>query len=539
MSRLGVVIKYFVKNSIDNIISIKKIKTSIVAVIICLIMFCLSLPLCYIVKYLYEPLSKYNQQNTLLLLLFCIGLLIVFLFGIYTIMNVFYFSDDIEHFLPLPVKSKEIIVAKFIAVYINMLIYSSLLITPLITYGYFSKLGATYYLLIVPVILMLPILPMVISLILCMLLMRMTIFFKNKDLLKIIAGCLSLVLVIGLNLLASGENLEESTIVNLLLKGDEGLIGKLSGIIITNKFMTYSLTNYMELKGILYLLATFVINLGLLIIYYFIGSKVYLKSIIGLVENNRSREVLIGDKKISKVHRSPRRALVFKDIKFILRTPQLFLNCIAMQLYVPISLIALLFATGQFYSLREIIENNNILSAKILIVVFVMVGLFISVGGAGTTAISRDGTDFIVYKYIPVDYRLQIKTKMVSSILINQITTLEIGILMVIFNASAKVILLSMVVAGMTTILVTLFGMFIDIKSPNLTWKDEKSLTKGNYFSLIIVIIIIFIGVLLFLLSNKIDNLGLIFFLIALVDTIISVFLYNRIMNLAEKLYME
>ena len=168
-----------------------------------------------------------------------------------------------------------------------------------------------------------------------------------------------------------------------------------------------------------------------------------------------------------------------------------------------------------------------------------MVGLFISVGGAGTTAISRDGTDFIVYKYIPVDYRLQIKTKMVSSILINQITTLEIGILMVIFNASAKVILLSMVVAGMTTILVTLFGMFIDIKSPNLTWKDEKSLTKGNYFSLIIVIIIIFIGVLLFLLSNKIDNLGLIFFLIALVDTIISVFLYNRIMNLAEKLYME
>ena len=225
MSRLGVVIKYFVKYSIDNIISIKKIKTSIVAVIICLIMFCLSLPLCYIVKYLYEPLSKYNQQNTLLLLLFCIGLLIVFLFGIYTIMNVFYFSDDIEHFLPLPVKSKEIIVAKFIAVYINMLIYSSLLITPLITYGYFSKLGATYYLLIVPVILMLPILPMVISLILCMLLMRMTIFFKNKDLLKIIAGCLSLVLVIGLNLLTSGENLEESTIVNLLLKGDEGLIG--------------------------------------------------------------------------------------------------------------------------------------------------------------------------------------------------------------------------------------------------------------------------------------------------------------------------
>ena len=91
----------------------------------------------------------------------------------------------------------------------------------------------------------------------------------------------------------------------------------------------------------------------------------------------------------------------------------------------------------------------------------------------------------------------------------------------------------------MTTILVTLFGMFIDIKSPNLTWKDEKSLTKGNYFSLIIVIIIIFIGILLFLLSNKIDNLGLIFFLIALVDTIISVFLYNRIMNLAEKLYME
>ena len=88
----------------------------------------------------------WDKKEVLLAIILSLGSTISFFFGIYTIMNVFYFSEDIEVILPLPFKSSEIVFGKFIAVLINMYIYTAMLVLPLIVYGVVSKASFMYYL---------------------------------------------------------------------------------------------------------------------------------------------------------------------------------------------------------------------------------------------------------------------------------------------------------------------------------------------------------------------------------------------------------
>ena len=55
----------------------------------------------------------------------------------------------------------------------------------------------------------------------------------------------------------------------------------------------------------------------------------------------------------------------------------------------------------------------------LLAVLFLVTALFISAGAAGITAVSREGKDIVIAKYIPVEYKIQLYAKIISSLCIN------------------------------------------------------------------------------------------------------------------------
>ena len=70
----------------------------------------------------------------------------VFLMSITNILTVFYYSNDIEMLLPLPLKPAQIISAKFLTVLITQYVMSSFILLPIfITYGF--KKWRIYYIL--------------------------------------------------------------------------------------------------------------------------------------------------------------------------------------------------------------------------------------------------------------------------------------------------------------------------------------------------------------------------------------------------------
>jgi len=86
----------------------KKIKQILLFAVLALSFF----PMVYgIIKFLmstYDGLVTVGEEGVLLSLGIAVSAFAIFFFGLFYTMNTFYFSDDVENLLPLPVKSSHI-----------------------------------------------------------------------------------------------------------------------------------------------------------------------------------------------------------------------------------------------------------------------------------------------------------------------------------------------------------------------------------------------------------------------------------------------
>ncbi|NLK95978.1 MAG: hypothetical protein GX275_12465 [Clostridiales bacterium] len=541
MSRTKTLTKYFVKNALDEMFNSNgKMKPIVKMALMILLIMLVSIPFSAMVGMYYPTLKLVNQEGMIIAMLLSSGVFITFFFGVYTILNIFYFSNDVEQLLPLPFKPNEIIFGKFITVYINMLLYSFMLIVPLTVYGVMSGGGILYYLYMVIAIIIIPIVPIVVATIVSMILMRFTHLSKHKDAFKMISGCISLILVVVFNFFmqGSGDN-NEDYLVTSLREGDNSLIGKASGYMIINKFINIALVNSDKASGFLYILLAIVLSICIYGIFYIISGKIYFKGIIGISESYSKRESILDKGKTSKLLRrnSPIKALVLRDIKIIFRTPQFFMNSVAMLLYMPAIFGVMFFANGSIDEIKGFIQsmptNGIVLAAS-----FIIAAIFISAGGAGICALSREGKDFIISKYIPVDYRNQLKSKIISSLAINESITVILIAFMIYLGIKPGLLILSAIVIITTVGLITMIGLFIDFKSPKLDWEDEKALMKNNFSPVIIMVIMMVIGIILLIISFFVHYL-IMFLIILLVNTFMIWFCYNRLLVLAEKIYND
>jgi ABC-2 type transport system permease protein len=124
----------------------KKIKQILLFVVLALSL----LPMAYgtitFLRITYDGLATVGEEGVLLSLGIAVSAFVIFYFGLFYTMNTFYFSDDVENLLPLPIKSSHILGAKFIIVTIYEYLTGCLIFLPiLIVYGVKSGGGILYY----------------------------------------------------------------------------------------------------------------------------------------------------------------------------------------------------------------------------------------------------------------------------------------------------------------------------------------------------------------------------------------------------------
>ena len=543
MNRIKIITKYFIKNAIQEMFPNKK-KGSwdlIAVMIFCII--ALSAPFATMVVGSYDTFQAIGQEGILLSTILFSGSSIAFFFGIYTVMNVFYFSNDVEEILPLPFKSSEIVFGKFISVLINIYIYIGILVLPLIAYGVVSKSSFIYYLYAIIVLIITPILPMVLASLISMALMRFTSLSKHKDAFRMFSGCSSLVLIVVFNFFtnSSRKNMSLEEIINTITNGNNSLMNSLTGIFVTNKFSVYGLLYNNELKGLLYTIIALILSIVIFIIYYYIGGKLYLKGIIGISESYSKRENVLEGGKVNSLIKtnSPIKALIMKDIKVIFRTPQFFINCVAMIFYMPAIMGLALLSGGQLSILRDLLVSNTKWYGIAIVVAFISGAICVIGGGAGMTALSREGKDFMISKYIPIDYKTLIHSKILSSLCVNELGAVIVAIILILLKVSPFLFILGILCASGAILLITLLGIYIDFKSPRLDWEDEKSMFKNNYMPLLMVLLIFILGALLLAMAFIIKNYIIIFIISIIICIVPSFFLYKSLVKLANKIYNE
>lgn len=136
-----------------------------------------------------------------------IGLLasqfVIFVFGIFYIISAFYFSNDVDILVPLPLKPYHILGTKFLIILINeYLVLLPMLIPAIIIYGVGTRPDIAYWFKSVFIMLLSPVIPLIIASVFVLVLMRLINVRKSKDLLMVIGGLLGLFLGVAINYFA-------------------------------------------------------------------------------------------------------------------------------------------------------------------------------------------------------------------------------------------------------------------------------------------------------------------------------------------------
>ena len=164
-----------------------------------------------------------NIGNALLLVIqfICIFSMI---FGFNIILNTFYFSGDIEHILPLPIKPKLLISSKFMAVLISESIMEFLfLIAAFLGFLIIDGVSISTALMSLIGIITLPILPLVYCGIIALLIMRFTKLIKNKNNMLTLV-MLGVIIVVGMIAIGYLNNDSITEFIPLLAQGKVGFL---------------------------------------------------------------------------------------------------------------------------------------------------------------------------------------------------------------------------------------------------------------------------------------------------------------------------
>ncbi|MGK0534448.1 putative ABC transporter permease subunit [Bacillus sp. 'calajunan'] len=440
---------------------------------------------------MYEGMKHLGQDPGMIIAMgLAIASIWVFLMSITNILTVFYYSNDIEMLLPLPLKPAQIISAKFLTVLITQYVMSSFILLPIfITYGLKSSAFITYYIYMIFIYLLFPIVPLVLASLLMTVIMRYTNIAKNKDRGNIFIGIVSILFIVGINVFLQWKNkssFSEDALTNYLANNQSSLLVQMTNYFPTTYFGAVALVENVNWKGPLYVIIFALISFVFFVLFYYIAERTYLKGVIGLSTSTAKKEVISAEGlQKSTVQSSHLKAYVKKEFKTLFRTPQFFLNCIIQTFVMPIMLFFVLFVQdGNLKWITGYIDNPK--SAGLAIGVGLCASLFLMGSNViATTSFSRDGSSWFVNRYLPVKASDIFFAKAITAWLINVIILAVFGITMaVVAGISPVFMLLWFLLSANGLLLINLIGTRWDAQTADIHWDTEQKLFKSRYTTL-------------------------------------------------------
>lgn len=490
MSKLWLLTKTLYKNLKEgNADKKQRIKTILlwVFVIICLLPLLISF--IYLMNTSYDTLVKIHQEGILLGLGIAAICLVIFFFGIFQVINTFYFSKDVEYLLPLPLKPWQILGAKFgITIFYEYITEIFFFLPILIEFGIKSSAGPLYYVYGIVIFASLPLIPIIIAALISMVIMRFTNVGKHKEVLKVIGGVIAMAAALGFNMaiqyMGNGKS-NPQDVVNMLLKGNNSFVNTITNLFPTSRFAVQSLLKSSSVSGFLYLLIFVAISAVLFAAMLVLSQGLYFKGVIGVSEAFSKRKKLSSSEfEKSTVKSSAIKSYTVKELKLMFRTSIYFMNCVLMNFIWPVFFIPVLIQKNTMTEFKKlgVLFNNSTFGGKAIAFTMLFLVFILSSNAIAGTSISREGKNIYVAKYLPIGYKQQLMAKVYSQIILN-IVSIVIGI--VFLKALLNIPMITMLLIVVMGILISFFsamsGILVDLRSPKLNWDSEQKAVKQNF----------------------------------------------------------
>ena len=285
MSNVLTLTKVLIKNSFRGGKRNQKVPTILILTLV--LIPCLGWPIFEGVKYLvgFFPSLGLNPIS-LLSLVFPIGFILIFVTSVFSIISTYFLSSDTEKLLPLPFKSWEILLAKYISsLVIVYIIVLSVLFPILIGMGVGAKAGFVYYLYSLIITFIFPIIPTSILSLIVTSLMRFSTKSRSKDkftyVVSLIAIVFSFTLSFGSNYITNKIMSDPNQTITSLQQLADTFGNTMMKVFFFLYPAYYAMLHTSSFISILYLLGFILVSSLLLIIFALVGQKAYLIGVMG------------------------------------------------------------------------------------------------------------------------------------------------------------------------------------------------------------------------------------------------------------------
>ncbi len=440
--------------------------------------------------------AQIDQSATVLGSLLFLSCIIIFIFSLFLIPSIFYFSSDLDTLLALPLKSNQIIGAKFtVCVLYEYLFSASILIPAYLAYWNYGDMPVMFLPFGIITILLLPIFPLVLSTLFTIVLMRFVPFFQNRDRFNLVTSILLVALGLGFSIFMNSQGTQdESAMLKALFAGGNSLLD------VFIKF--FPIIPYFAKAIVEGSVPDLFLAIGITIIALAVlmsaGKLLYFKGAIGSGESSASHKEL-SERKLSKASRKGNKIWTYlkKDFKVIWRTPAYLTNCLLMVVLFPVMVLAMpLLSQGEGMEafdlgiLIQTIERSDEFLAYVIFFSLALGFLFGTFNQIAATAISREGAQYSVMKYLPMSYRDQIHAKLLLGVLVGLIADIAMALSAMLFLPfSWYYYLIFCGCSAITTLLGNSYSIMLDLAKPKLVWEQEAAAVKQNLGSFIAVMI--------------------------------------------------
>lgn len=441
---------------------------------------------------LYDLLAPVNLGAMMVGLYLSAGVMVVFFFGILYVMGVFYFASDVEKLLPLPLHPEQIITAKFLVSMLYEYLFLLVLVAPALTvYGIRSGAPAVYFLTLLLVFVLLPVIPLAIASVIVMIIMRFTPFARNKDRFNMFSMVLALVLSLGFTFgMQSMATMEGFDLTNLITASADRIARITASAFPGTAFAASAVAGAGTRDGLLSLLLLLLCVAAAFALVLAAGRLLYFKGVIGVSSSGAARRKL-SKEELNRAGQSgsPFLTYIAKDIRVLLRTPIYLINCVLMNFLWPMFLV-LPFLSGdaelsliQIQSLGHTLLFEGQRPGLIISLGIAFAGsmLIASTNGIAASALSREGSQLYIMKVVPMSYNRQVLAKVTVGLIFSAIGCLMIvPIIITLLRPPIWYVLLLAAILPGALLLPNLCGILFDLLWPKLHWENEAMAVKRN-----------------------------------------------------------
>lgn len=393
------------------------------------------------------------------------------LFGVGLTTKTLFFSPD-EDKLKLPVSGTAILLSKMTYLFIKELVFSFVLSLPiLIMFGIKTGAGVGFYLMVIPDILLIAIVPFFLSLLLSIPAMYIVSYLRNKFVITLIlyVAFVAAGFYVYIAILKVVMTILQTTNFTSLIS--DGAVFKIKNAA-SNMFLQVLFRNVATQSHFLpslfvYLSVCLVIG-GLVFVF---SNKWYFRILVANLESPNgtfSKETQIK-------HRSVQGALLNREFLNIFRS----VNYSFQYLTVAITTPLMVYFSSAIASNVGIDQLGQGILPGLSVLVLIM---FLSVGSSfAATSVTREGENFFHSKIIPVTFRKQIAIKflMYCIVIIPSILLSCLGLVIGRFLSLAEALI---IFAGVSIVMIGNIAksIDIDIKKPKFIYVGSKEMVGTN-----------------------------------------------------------